>query len=56
MVERVFDFSNRLLSMQRKFAAEHGLGLSPPPVLSLRRQRDEVEGLRRRAAREALSQ
>ena len=42
---RIDEIKSMMEAMQRKFAAEHGLGLSPPPALSLRRQRDEIDAV-----------
>ena len=42
---RIDEIKSMMEAMQRKFAAEHGLALSPPPALSLRRQRDEIDAV-----------
>ncbi|WP_312514349.1 dynamin family protein [Massilia sp.] len=42
---RIDEIKAMMEAMQRKFATEHGLGLNPPPALSLARQRDEIDAV-----------
>jgi len=42
---RIDEIKAMMDAMGRKFAAEHGLTITPPPTLSLVRQRDEIDAV-----------